>query len=112
MTGGSSKRPTRGRRAVTTEWGRRGASPVLPPWTDEAIGEVGQRVHDDDADREDDHQALQQGVVARIQRAEDQLAEAGPVENDLGQYRIADQRAEIQADDRDDWNEPVAQRMP
>jgi hypothetical protein len=57
---------------------------------------------DNDADREDDHQTLKQRVVARIERTDNQFAEARPVEDDFCEYRIADERAEVEADNGDD----------
>ena len=81
----------------------------LHPRVDEAIGEVGQQVHQDDGEGVDDHHALQHRVVALVERADDQLAQARPVEDDLGQHRVADQDAEIEPDDRDHGNEAVAE---
>src|SRR6266702_4656965 len=71
---------------------------LLNSWIDEAIAEVGDQVYDDDQEAIDHHHALQHGVVALGQGADDHLAEAWPVENDFGEHRIADEDADIEAD--------------
>ena len=60
------------------------------------------------ADRDDEREALHDGVVARADRVEQRLAHAGQVEDRLGQDGTADQRAERQADHRDDGQQRVA----
>ena len=83
-----------------------------PPRIHQPVGEVGQQVGDDNEERVDHHHALQHRVVALVEGADDQLAEARPVEDDLGQHRIADQDAEIESDHGHHRDHRVAERVP
>ena len=62
--------------------GRRCRSSELHPGVDEAIGDVDEKVHEHHGEGVDHHHALQHGVVALVQGADDELAEAGPAEDD------------------------------
>ena len=75
------------------------------------IGDVGQDVGDHDGDADDDEDAHQHRIVAREDRVEGQAADAGPREHRLGQHRAGDQRPQVEADDGDDRQDGVPQRM-
>ena len=62
-----------------------------------AIEEVDEQVAQDEADGDQQHDALHQRVVAREDRVDHQAADAGQREDVLGDDRAADQRAELQA---------------
>ena len=66
--------------------------------------------HDDE--REDDDDALHGGIVAVLEVDEELVADARPVERRLGEDRAAEQERELEADDGDDGDERVLERVP
>src|SRR5437762_3986669 len=74
-----------------------------------------QHVHDeidDDEHRDDDEQiGDDHRTVEHVDRVDQQLAHARPGEHALRDNGERDQRAELQADDRDDRNKDVAEHM-
>src|SRR3954452_11143302 len=78
---------------------------------EDRIQEVHREVDDDVADRRDQDDALDDRVVAREDGVERELAEAGQDEDLLGHHRAGDQQAELEAEDRHDRQEAVAQRV-
>src|ERR1700730_10026742 len=54
------------------------------PWVDLEEHQVNDEVREQDTDDDEDEDALQQEVVLRTDRLEDQVAEAGVLEGDLG----------------------------
>src|SRR5690349_14930462 len=67
---------------------------------------------DHDEER-DEHEAVSDDdrPIEEVDRIDQQLAHAGPREHALGDDGECDQRAELQADHRDDGNEDVAQHV-
>ena len=59
---------------------------------------------------EDEHRH-QHRVVARVDGVVGQAAKAGPGEHGLGQHRAGDQRLDVEADDGDDRQHGIAQRV-
>src|SRR6185503_11030657 len=76
-----------------------------------AIEEVDDEVDGDDDGRDEQDAALHDGVVARLHAVDQPVADARPGEDRLGQDRAGQKQADLQADDRDDWDERVAQRV-
>src|ERR1700722_4046962 len=66
------------------------------PRVDRDEHQVNDEVREQDADDDEDEDALQQEVVLGTDRLEDQVAEAGELEGDLGDYVAADDHAELE----------------
>src|SRR3984957_18798119 len=64
------------------------------PRVDREEHQVNDEVREQDTDDDEDEDALQQEVVLRTDRLEDQVAEAGVLEGDLGDDVAADDHAE------------------
>ena len=77
----------------------------------EAVEQVDDEVDDDDDRRDQQDAALQRRIVAPADRLDQPFADAGPGEDRLGEHGARHQRADLQADDRDDGDERVAQRV-
>src|SRR5205814_4467345 len=88
-----------------------------------ALGEVDsgiqvaiQQVHDDvdadEEDRDDKNGALHQRVVALEDRSEEHPADARDGEDLLDDDRPAQQLTDLDAEQRDDHDEPVLEHMP
>src|SRR3954453_13357842 len=75
------------------------------------VQEVDAEVDDDVRDRRDEDDPLDDRVVAREDRVERELPEARQHEDLLGDDRARDQEAELQAEDRHDRQQAVAQRV-
>src|SRR5215510_2835175 len=75
---------------------------------DPAIEHVDHEIADDEAHRDQQHDALHQGVVARKDRVDHEATDARQREDVFGDDRAADQRAELQAEDGHDGNERVS----
>src|SRR5215212_7429989 len=120
----SSRRSTRLRRGALTPVGGRSATAastvvMLAPsrrfsgdadaWVDDRVEQVHEQVDDDVRRRRHQHDSLDHRVVALEDRVDRQLAEAGQTEDPFGDDGAGDQRAELQADDRDDDDQAVAQ---
>src|SRR5574337_55816 len=79
------------RRTMPAPTARNRSRPNLPMGLAEADarvevgdGHVGQEVHDDDQEREEDHRALDNGVVVGADRLHGQRRDAGPGEDGFG----------------------------
>src|SRR5262245_33968413 len=97
----AARRSTAQRRSAAGRAGAEGASADTPsaipdPRIDPAIQEVNEQVGQDEAHRDQQHDALDQRVVAREHRVDHEAADAGQREHVLGDHRAADQRAELQ----------------
>ena len=73
---------------------------------------VDQQVHRHVGDRDQQDAALHQRVVAEADRLNQQPADARPREDRLGDDRAGQHGAELQAEDRDDRDQAVAERVP
>src|SRR4051812_40608598 len=67
-----------------------------------AIEQVRGRVHQDVGDRDHEDTALRQRVVSLVDRVEQELSDAGPAEDELGDDGAGEQDAELKAEDRHD----------
>ena len=81
------------------------------PRIEQPVGQIGEQVHQHVGDGDEQDAALHQRVVAEADRLDQQPADAGPREDRLGDDRAGQHRAELQADDRDDRNQAVAERV-
>src|SRR5438045_3626542 len=79
------------------------------PGIDEAIEDVDQEVAHDEADRDQEYDALHERVVAREDGVHHEAADAGQGEDVLGDDGAADQRAKLQPQHGDHRDERVAQ---
>src|SRR5690625_161697 len=92
-----------------TVWAAR--SVIAHPGVEEAVGQVDQQVDQHEQEREHQDRALDDGEVAGVDRLDDEAADAGPGEHDLGHHGTAEQRSELYADDGDDRQQGVAESM-
>src|SRR5215831_16329564 len=76
----------------------------------ERVGGVHEEIDQDVRARRDEDDALDQRVVAREHRLHDQPAEARHHEDLLRHDRATHERAHLEAEDRDDGDQPVANR--
>src|SRR6266850_3889654 len=81
------------------------------PGIDEAIEDVDEEVAHDEADRDQEYDALHERVVAREDGVHHEAADAGQGEDVLGDDGAADQRAELQPQHGDHRDERVAQHV-
>ena len=79
---------------------------------DEAVEEVDEQVHRDHDDGDQQRRVLDQRVVARADRLQQDVADAGEAVDRLDDRAAGDQRADLEADDRDDRDEGVTERVP
>ena len=79
---------------------------------EQRVDDVDEQVDDDVARRRDEHDALDQRVVALVHGLDRQPAEAGDAEDRLRDDRTGDERAELEADQRRDRDQAVAERVP
>src|SRR5436190_10012901 len=116
----TSVRPGRTASAPVREWPPESRSRRWPlrresfeadPWIEHPVCEIGDEVHRDVGHRDEQDAALHERIVARVDRLNQQAADAGPREDGLGDDRAREHRAELEADDRHDRNEAVAERM-
>ena len=94
---GRARRPPRWGSALdagSASLGHDALDPGARPRVDDHVGDVDDEVRDQDADHDEQEDALEQEVVAVLDRREDQLAEPRVAEDDLGHERAADDRAE------------------
>src|SRR5581483_1910607 len=99
----SSKTPGR---AATTD------SRMAHPRVEPAVGQVDDQVRQDDRRREQQVEGLDHRVVAVLDRFEQVAAHTRQHEDLLEHDRAADQYRDLQADQRDDRDQRVAQRVP
>src|SRR6185503_15803296 len=76
-------------------------SAVADAGVDEPIEQVDHQVADDEADGDQQHDALNERIVAREHRVDHEATDAGQREDVLGDDGAADQRAELQAEHGD-----------
>src|SRR5205807_6036289 len=91
--------------------GLRLATPSLAadPRIEQAVREIDQEVDHDEHEREDEHRALQQDVVAREDRLDHETAEPWPREDSRGEHGAAHQLPRLQAEQGEDPDERVTQ---
>src|SRR5580765_7480881 len=77
----------------------------------ERVGQVDQKIDQHVRAGGDKHDALYQRIVAREHRFDDEAAEPGYDEDLLGDDRPAHERARLQAENRDDRDQAVADRV-
>src|SRR5438067_2283869 len=95
-------------------------SPALPlstsgypdPWVEPAVGQVDQEIDQDDGGGQDEDGGLDDWVVAVDDRLDREQADARPGEDGLDDDRPAEDVAKLEADDRDQRNQGVAQPVP
>src|SRR5207253_11197486 len=85
--------------AVLSSLSLHDALPIYPR-VEPAIEQVHEQVADDEADRDQEDDALDERIVAREDGIDDQAPDAGEREDVLGDDRAADERAELQPEDR------------
>src|SRR5690348_5975301 len=78
---------------------------------DPAIEEIDGEIADDEAERDQQDHALDERVVACKHGVDDETPHARQREHVFGDHRTADERAELQADDRHDRDERVLQHV-
>src|SRR5215469_5134002 len=81
------------------------------PWVERTVEQIGEQVGEDYGDAEDEHDALDDRDVAVADRLQQLMADAGHGEDLLDDHRRADQGREIEADDREQSDEGIAQRV-
>src|SRR5581483_3045722 len=70
-------------------------APSMPyTWIEESIDELGEKVRQQDGERDDQETALHQGIIILRHRIEKRETDARIVEHDLGQQRAADDQAQ------------------
>src|SRR5687768_8701419 len=74
----------------------------------DCIETVDDQVNRHERDGVSHHQSGDEGIVARVERSDEQAAAARPGENGFDDDRAAQQRAELEADNRNHRNERVA----
>ena len=79
------------------------------PRVEDAVGEVDEQVDEDDDDGDEEDAALDDGVVARLDRVDQPGADAREGEDRLGEHRAGEQQPDLEADDRRDRQHRVAQ---
>src|SRR5438046_1492141 len=99
-TSGTNVTPTYARRPPSTQPAR---SVVADPRIQHHVDHVDHEVDEDEDRREEQHQGLDERVVAVRDRVDEQLADAVEVEDLLGDDEAADEEREFEADDGDDW---------
>ena len=89
----------------------RGAPDDPDPRVEQRVDDVDEQVDDHVAGRRDEHDPLDQRVVALVDGVDRQPAEAGDAEDLLGDHRAGDQHAELEADHRRHRDQAVAERV-
>src|ERR1035441_7457042 len=77
----------------------------------DGVGDVGEQVDGDVGEADGEDASLDQGVVAVGYGGERQAADAGPGEDRLGDDGAGEQAAKLQADDGENRNESVGERV-
>src|SRR5262245_32708031 len=92
----------RGEVASAAAGARAGAPSARPdPGVDPAIEEIHREIRQDEAHRDRQHHALDEGIVAGEYGVDDEATHAGQRVHVLRDHRAADQRAELEAQHRD-----------
>ena len=94
------------------ERGARASAAPPEPRVDQRIGEIDEVGDEDHRDDEEHHHALHHDEIALADRLEDQPPEAGQEEHVLDDDRAGEQEGELQADDGEDRDQRVAERVP
>src|SRR6185437_12686134 len=95
-------------------WVRRRRRPGLlctESRVDRRVQQVGEQIADHDEHRADDDRRRDDVVVARVDRAHREIADARPGEHLLDEHRAAEQRGEKKAEQHDHRRERRAERM-
>src|SRR5262249_474557 len=82
------------------------------PRVDQGVQKVDHEIDDDKRDRVGEHGASDQRIIPRLDRGDQQRTAARPREHGLDDDGSAQQRAELEADYRDDRNERIAKHVP
>src|SRR5437764_13316858 len=88
------------------------ARSVSDPGVDIGIDDVDEQADEDDEDGEERDDALNTGVVSRIEVLHELAPETGPRERRLGEHRATQQSSELQSRDGHHRDEGVAERVP
>ena len=93
--------------------GRKSARSSFEPdaRVDDRIGDVGEQVHADIDDGNEQHDGLHDQEVARRDRLDGELADAGPGEHGLHDDGAGEQVADLECRDGDDRNGRIAQHV-
>src|SRR3954453_4140142 len=81
------------------------------PRVEETVEEVGDEVHDDHDERDEEERALGERVVARRDRLDEEAAETGPAEDGLDDDVGADVRPDREAEGGQHRKERVPRRV-
>src|SRR5262245_4452484 len=76
-----------------------------------AVREIHDQVHEDERHGKEQHRALQQDVVAREDRLDHEPAKPRPCEDRLGQHGAAHELPRLEAEQRQDRDQRVAERV-
>src|SRR5215472_16715880 len=85
---------------------------MADPWVEHTVEQVGEQVGEDHGDAEDEHDALDDREVPVGDRIQQLLPDAWQGEDLLDDHRRPDQGGEVEADDGEQADERVAQRVP
>src|SRR6185295_15955880 len=85
---------------------------IADPRIDEAVQQVRDEVHADVRHCDEQDASLDERVIAEPNRLNEKPADPGPREDRLGDDRARQHRTELQADERDHWNQAVSERVP
>src|SRR6267142_4647723 len=88
-----------------------GLPSVLDARVDDAVHDVSQEVAQDHADATDHDRGEHDRIVVRRDTLDPEQAEPGPTEDRLGDRGAAEQRRERQAEQRDEWDQGVAEAV-
>ena len=75
------------------------------------VRDVDDQVDEHEHERDEEDPALQHGVVSRLDRLDEPGADPGPGKHGLGQHRTREQQARLEADDRRDRQQRVAEHV-
>src|SRR6185437_1189449 len=81
------------------------------PRINHPVHHVGSRVDDHVAQRESEHASFDQWIIARAYRGDQQTAHPGPREDYPVDDRAGQKRAGLQAEQRNQWSQRIAQSM-
>src|SRR5690606_23087990 len=84
---------------------------MTDPWVDDAINDVYHQIDKDDQDGHDQQPILHHRIITPENSVDQPLADTRPGENGFREYGPANQRTDLQANDRYHGNHGVAQRM-
>src|SRR5439155_13942716 len=79
------------------------------PWVERRVDDVCEQVDQDDEEGEDEGRPLDDRIVARRHRVDEQPADSGDGEDVLDQDRAADQEREVDSEDDDERRNRIAE---